>query len=275
MTALLGFEWLKLRHRWMPRLVVLGSGGLIIVAFLLLLSANDSESGNLFLPRAWLAALSFSTFLAPFFWPVVGASWAGNEYDWGTIRAILTRRPDRIAHVLAALAVLVVGVGVGILAILLAGTFGGIVTSLLRGGEFMTADVLSDTFLAALLEGGLTAWYVSGFYLLVAYAAATVARSAAVGVGFALGATLAQYLLRSILSGLGPPWTDIAARFPIVYANSLITRVVGPQLLPGTSLATARAYEPAVTDSLLALALYAAVCLAVTLVAVRTRDVTA
>jgi hypothetical protein len=242
MTALLSFEWLKLHRRWMPRLVVLGSSGLVIVAFLLL-SADDTERANLVLPRAWLAALSFSSFLAPFFWPVVGASWAGNEYDWGTIRAILTRRPDRIAHVLAALAVLVVGVGVGMLAILLAGTLGGIVTSHLRGGEFMTADVFSDTFLAALLEGGLTAWYVSGFYLLVAYAAATVARSAAVGVGFVLGSTLAQYLLRSIF--------------------------------PGTALATARAYEPAVSDSIVALALYGALCLAVTLVAVRARDVTA
>ncbi|MDQ2915485.1 MAG: ABC transporter permease [Chloroflexota bacterium] len=274
MIPLLSFEFVKVLRRGMPRAAVLGSCGLVVAAFLLL-GPNETERGNLLLPRALLAALSFSSFLAPFFWPVVGASWAGNEYDWGTIRAILTRRPDRAGHVLAALTILLASVGLGMLAILIAGVVGGIATAVFQGGELLAADILSSTFFGTLVEGLLAAWYLSAFYLLVAYAAATVARSAAIGVGFALGATLAQYLLRSILLGLSAPWSEIAARFPIVYANSLITRVVGGQLLPGTSLATARAYEPTVSESLLALALYGALCLAVTLIAVRTRDVTA
>jgi len=139
----------------------------------------------------------------------------------------------------------------------------------------VTPGVWSGAFLGTLLTGALTAWYVSAFYVLVAYAAATVARSAAVGVGVGLGATLAQYVLRGVFTGLGGIWRDVAQHFPIVYANSMITRVVGPQLLPGTALATARSYEPGVGQSLVALALYGVLCLLVTLAAVRTRDVTA
>jgi len=82
-------------------------------------------------------------------------------------------------------------------------------------------------------------------------------------------------VLRSIFTGLGGVWREVAQHFPIVYANSMITRVVGPQLLPGTALATARSYEPSVGQSLVALALYGALCLVVALAAVHMRDVTA
>ena len=274
MTTLLAFEWLKFARRWMPRVVVLLLSGLTFVAFCAL-SASAGERGDLFLPRGWLAALSFSSFFAPFFWPLLGGSWAGNEYGWGTIRAILTRRPDRIAHALAALAILLAGVALGVLAILVAGSVAGLLIALLNGHDLVTPGVWSGAFLGTLLAGALTAWYVSAFYLLVAYAAATVARSAAVGVGVGLGATLAQYVLRSIFTGLGGVWREVAQHFPIVYANSMITRVVGPQLLPGTALATARSYEPSVGQSLVALALYGALCLVVALAAVHMRDVTA
>lgn len=274
MTALLAFEWLKFARRWTPRLLLILMSGMTLLGFLAL-SGNADERGDLFLPRGWLATLSFSAFFAPFIWPLLGGTWAGNEYGWGTIRAILTRRPSRIQHALAALVVLFVGVALAVLGLLVAGTVAGLIVSLLRGHELMTSGVWTSAFLGTLITGALTAWYVGAFYVLLAYAAATVTRSAAGGVGIGLAATLAQYILRSMLTGLGTQSRDFAQHFPIVYANSMITRVVGPQLLPGTSLATLRPYEPGVSESFVALTIYGAICLVVTLVAVRTRDVTA
>jgi hypothetical protein len=101
MTALLSFEWLKLERWWMPRVVVVLISVLTLGASCVL-GANVTERGDLLLPRGWLAALSFSSIFAPFFWPLLGASWAGNEYGWGTIRSVLSRRPNRVEHALAA-----------------------------------------------------------------------------------------------------------------------------------------------------------------------------
>ena len=171
MTAYLSFEWLKLSKRWMPRIII----GLLICLTALAFwgtGTRSSDRADLFLPRGWLAALTYCSFFAPFFWPVLGGTWAGNEYGWGTIRAALTRRPNRIEHVFAALAILFVGLAISILAILLAGTVGGLVVSGLTGNATWVGGVWSASFFGMLAKGTLTAWYVSAFFLLVAYAAA-------------------------------------------------------------------------------------------------------
>ncbi len=274
MTAYLSFEWLKLSRRWMPRVIVVLLFGLTMVAFWGQAS-RDVGRDNLLLPRGWLAALSFCSFFAPFFWPVLGGSWSGNEYGWGTIRTILTRRPQRIAHVVAALLVLLGGVALGLLAILLAGTIAGVLVSLATNNAVFTPHIWDAGFLATLAQGFLTAWYISAFYLVVAYAAGTIFRSAAVGVGLGIGITLAQVVLTRIFVDLGGFWQTVAEHFPFDYSQSMITQVVGARLIQGTSLATAGPNAPSAAGSLMALALYAAACLVAMLVAVRLRDVTA
>ncbi len=273
MTAFLSFEWLKLRKRRMPWTIL----GLILALTILAFwgqSTRGTGRPDLFLPRGWLAALSFCSFFAPFFWPVLGGSWAGNEYGWGTIRAILTRRPNSIAPVLAALTILLGALAVALAAILVVATVAALVISAATGNDAFTSGVWSGTFLATLVKGFLTAWYVSGFYLLLAYAAAVVSRSAAVGIGIGIGATLAQFVLRGILADLGGVWNDIAGQFPVVYANGMITQVVHDQLVAGTNLANVDSSTPSAGHSLLALAIYGAVFLAIMLATVRTRDVT-
>lgn len=273
MTALLSFEWLKLRKRRMP-LVILGLIlAMTILAFWGQATRGDGR-GNLFLPRGWLAGLSFFALFAPFFWPVLGGSWAGNEYGWGTIRAVLTRRPERIAHALAALAVLLGGLVIALAAILAMSTVAGLAVSLTTGNDAFTSGVWSGAFLATALKGFLTAWYVAAFYLLLAYAAAVIFRSAAVGIGIGIGSTLAQYVLRRILTDLGGVWQTIADHFPVIYASNMITQVVHDQLIPYTGLASVDPNTPSAGQSVVALAIYAAIFLAIMLAAVRMRDVT-
>ena len=274
MMAHLSFEWLKLSKRWMPRIIVILLAGLTIVAFWGEGTRNTSR-GDLFLPRGWLAALSFCSFFAPFFWPVLGGSWAGSEYGWGTIRTILTRRPQRITHVFAALVILLIGLALAMLTVLIVGSVAGIVVSILTGNPIFTSGVWDVGFLSIVIQGFLSAWYVSAFYLVLAYAAATIFRSAAVGIGIGIGGTLAQSVLSAIFRSLGGAWQTIAEHFPLVYSSSLITEVVGSRLIPGSNLAEVSPTSPTGGQSLLALAIYGAIFLALTLVAVQTRDVTA
>jgi ABC-type transport system involved in multi-copper enzyme maturation permease subunit len=274
MTAYLSFEWQKFSKRWMPRVILLMMLALTVLVFWGQATRIHGR-GNLLLPRGWLAALAFSSFFGPFFWPVLGGSWAGNEYGWGTIRSILTRRPARATQALTALAVLLSGVLLGLIAILIIATGASLLVASFTGNASWTSGLFDGSFAATMLKGMLTAWYVSSFYLLLAYAAAVIARSAAVGIGFGIGSTLAEIVLRELFSSLGGVWNTIAEHFPFVYSQSMITRVVGSQLIPGTNLARVAPNTPDATQSLIALAIYAAILLAVLVGAVRMRDVTA
>ncbi len=274
MVETLSFEWLKLSKRWMPRIILFLLLGLTVLAFWGYATRNVGRD-NLFLPRGWLSALTFSAFFAPFFWPVLGGAWAGNEYSWGTIRAILTRRPQRITHVVAALIVLMVGALVGTVAIVVLGTALSVAVSIATGNPAWVGGLFGGAFAGYVGKGILTAWLVSSFFLLLAYASAVVARSAAVGIAVGIGSTLAEFVLTRIFETMGGVWHTIALHFPIVYTNGVITRVVGPGLIPGTSLATPDPGTPSAGISLAGIAIYAAVLIVAMVLAVRTRDVTA
>jgi hypothetical protein len=158
---------------------------------------------------------------------------------------------------------------------LLVASGAGLVIAVLTNNHVFTSGVLNGDFVALLVKGFLIAWYVSAFYLFLAYATATLFRSAAVGIGFGIGATFAQFILFRIFDGLGGVWKTIAEHFPVQYANNLITEVVGGGLVAGSNIGRVDPGSPSVSDSLVWLTLYAAVLMAITLYAVRVRDVTA
>jgi len=273
MTAQLSFEALKLRIRWMPRIIIV----LLLVPVALSFWGQGSRAHtqpNLFLPRGWLAALVFATFFAPFAWPLLAGSWAGNEYGWGTIRTILTHRPSRVQHVLAALTVLVLAAGIGLLAVVVTGTLAGALVGILSGHDALVSSVLDGAFLGVLLQSFLAAWYVALFYLLFAYAAGTIFRSAAAGIGISIGATLAQFIGRGIFDQFGGVWKEVGDRFPITYANDLVLHATRGGLARGAGLGIETG-APNALESLLAITLCSMILLALTLVTVRSRDVVA
>ena len=273
MIAYLSFESLKLQKRWMPRIILGLVIALMVLAFWGQASRVDGRE-NLFLPRGWLAAMAFSSYFAPFFWPVLGGSWGGNEYGWGTIRAMLTRRPNRIEQALSALVVLLVGLAIALVAVLITGTIAGLIVAAVTGNDVFSSGLLDGTFVATLAKGYLITWYVSAFYLLLAYAASVVFRSAAVGIGIGIGGTLAQVVVANIFRGLGGVWNTIALHFPFAYSQDVITRVIGGEMVPGSNMATTSPNTPSAGGSVLALGIYAAILLVVMLVTVRTRDIT-
>src|SRR5947209_19391750 len=115
MIGLLSAEFLKMRKRLMPRVLLLILLILIALVFFGFGKSNDrSNIADLILPNGWLLGLVFVSFFAPFIAPVLAGSWAGSEYSWGTIRMILSRRPNRTQFLLAGIVVLLSAIGLAL-----------------------------------------------------------------------------------------------------------------------------------------------------------------
>ncbi len=275
MTAYMSFEWLKLTRRWMPRVILAAVVAVVVIMFLGTSSKPDSNLANLFFPRALPASLVAAAFAAPFFWPVLGGSWPGNEYGWGSIRLILSRRPHRVEHVLASLAVLLIGIGLALLACLIVGSLAGITVSLFTGHSVFVSGVLTGTFALTLLKTFLVTWYGASFIMILAFAAGTIFRSAPAGIGVGVGATLAQILTIGILEGQTGFWKSLAEHLPLRYVESLTGNVAASAFVHGTSLARVSPGSPSVGQSIVTLGLMMIGLLAVTCVVARSRDITA
>lgn len=275
MTHALSFEWLKMTKRWMPRVVVVLTLGVVVAFFWGSGAQVDSNLANTFFPRGLVAALVASAFIAPILWPVLGGSWGGNEYGWGSIRLVLSRRPQRIEAVLAGLTALLAVIGIALLGVLAVGSLAGIAVASLTGHAAFVSGVLSGSFLITLGKTFLAAWYASAFLLLLAYAASIVFRSAAAGVAVGVGATLLQVIGIGILFNAGGFWATIAHHLPLEYTQNLVGNVAAPAFLPGSPLSRVNPTDPSIGQSIIALGVMMAALLAVTFISVRERDVTA
>lgn len=271
MTELLAAEWLKMRKRWMVRIIILIMLAIIALVFWGLGTRGDQRI-NLFMPRGWLVALSLTSGFAPFIWPVLGGNWAGSEYNWGTVRMILSRRPDRIQWTAAALLTLIFVSGIGILLAVLLGTIAGSIIAGLTGNPAFDTAGLQSGYALIVIKCFFGIWYVLAFYVILSYAAGTVFRSGAFGIGFGIGITVAQLIVFGIFRGLGGTWRTVAEHFPYAYTNALTSRLPSA----GTTGDFARVGNDvaSTTESLIGLAIYMAILLAITFTAVKTRDVT-
>jgi hypothetical protein len=271
MTALLAAEWIKLRSRWMPRVLVLLM--LIIVGLIFWGTGTQRDlRQDLIMPHGWISGMVFASLVAPFLWPILGGSWAGSEYGWGTIRLVLSRRPNRMQFVLAGLLILAVFVAVSLLVAVVFSALAGLAVSLLTGNSVFVTHAFGGTFVGVLLKEFLATWYVLLFYLAISYAAGTLFRSGAVGIGVGIGVTLADLIVGGIFQNLGGRWNSIAMHFPGEYTRTLPSLVArGALSRHATNLP---AHSPGIAECLIGLALYIVVPVAIALVLVQMRDVT-
>ncbi|HZT95959.1 MAG TPA: ABC transporter permease [Chloroflexota bacterium] len=270
MRELLAAEFVKMRFRWMPRIIVLIM--LAIIGLIFWGVGTGDQRANLFFPRGLLAGLVFSGFFAPFLWPVLAGAWAGNEYSWGTLRLVLTRRPSRIQYAVSSLIILAVTAIVAlVLALILSAILGALIGSLTGHGGIVTGGLPSD-FVVILIKTFVAIVYVVCYYLILAFTAATIFQSPAAGIGIGIGVWIAEQVVTGIFTGLGSPWTDISDRFPIRYSSSLVERVVGNAL---SGRFVHGAPTAGLGEAIIGLAIYMAIFLALTLFVLRERDVTA
>lgn len=267
MMGLLRADLLRMRKRWMVRIVLLIL--LLIVALILFGIGHDRPTrAQVVFPYSMAAALLFSSSLSSFLWPVIAGNWAGNEYGWGTIRLILARRPSRVAMVLAALTAIMVVVIIGLLLVVLLGAAGG----LILGAFTPSGHTVPSDFGATLVKIFLADCYGALFYVLLAYAAGTVFQSAAAGIGLGIGFAVAQTVLSGIFAALGGVWKTAAEHLPEAYLTALPQRLASPDL--GPLFGAGGRSGPGVGTAILGIGIYCAILLALTLVVVSRRDVT-
>jgi len=267
MSHLLAAEWLKLRYRWMPRVIVLIM--LLIMALIMWGISTSNQRPNVLLPRSLILALFFASAFAPFLWPVLGGSWAGNEYGWGTVRLILSRRPNRVQWIAAALLILVAVAFLALIASLVVGAIAGLIVKGLTGEA---TGSLQDPYAWIVVKSFLGAWYVLIFYLVLAYSLGTIFRSGAVGIGLGIGITVAELIVFGIFNGLGGTWRDIADHFPYAYTQALPNRLVREGTT--SSFADIPSHSPSAVASVIGIAIYLAILLGATMLVVTRRDVT-
>lgn len=271
MSALLAGEWIKLRVRWMPRIII---GILLLITILIFWGIGTSrERSNLFFPTGLITGLVLSASISSFLWPVLAGSWAGSEYSWGTVRLILARRPSRVQFTLAGFIMVMVAVGIGLIATLIVAGIAGSVVAAITGHAIIQTPHVAN-FILLLVKTGLATWYIAGFFVALAYAAGTIFRSNAAGIGIGIGVTIAQTIVTGIFTGLGGAWKSIADHFPSVYSQALSSGVADPAL-HGVFGRGATSTTVGIGQAILGLAVYIAVLLALTLILVARRDVTA
>ncbi len=270
MIGMLQAEAVKMRHRWMPRILILIM--LAVIALLFWGIGTGSNRNDLLFPRSLVASLVFGAFVAPFLWPVLAGAWSGNEYGWGTVRLILTRRPNRVEYVLSSVVVLILTATLALLLALVVGLIGGGIVALVTGHSFAFTVGLSANFWLTVVKTFVVILYVITYYLILAFAAGTIFQSPAAGIGIGIGSWIAQQVISGIFDALGNPWKSIADHFPVTYTSSALERVVSGSL--GGRFIRPTAGSPGEVQSIIALAIYMAILAALTLYFITTRDVT-
>ena len=270
MIGLLRADWRKLRHRRMPYVLVLILIAIVTLVFSLI-SSRARFRGEMGPPDALIIALTLSAGFAAFIWPVLAGSWAGGEYGWGTIRMALTREPSRIAFSLSGLIMVLLTVGFGQVLVLIVGAVAG---SIVASVNHLVAPVVpAGTSVSGVVVSMFFAtWYASAFYAVLAYTAGVVFRSAPAGVGVGIGFSVAQTAVRAIFIALGDPWSTIAQHFPDSYTTALTGRV-GNLLVARGPFARVSSSSASIQISIIGIAVYIAILLAVMLTTVRLRDI--
>jgi ABC-2 type transport system permease protein len=271
--GLLRADWRKMRHRWMPRILLI-----ILLAVVVLIFFGVSSSprarfrSDLVPPDGLVVALSLAAGFAAFIWPVLAGSWAGSEYGWGTVRMALTRQPSRIGFSLSGLIMILLVIGVALLLVLGVGALAGSIVAGIRHASASPAPPGSSAT-EVVLKMFFAAWYTSSFYAVLAYTAGAVFRSAPAGIGLGIGFAVAQAAVSGIFTALGDPWKTFALHFPDAYTTAL-TSGVSNELVSGGPFGRVAPGAASISTSIIALAIYFAVLLAVMLTIVRQRDVT-
>jgi ABC-2 type transport system permease protein len=168
-------------------------------------------------PGAYQLVLGFILGLGGLLAVLYGATIAGSEWTWGTLKSAVARGESRSWYLLATFGSIAVLVGVGLVVAYVLGVVAAIVGAILAG---VPTDGLSDTeTLGSLPEGMARSWIALSEQAAIGFAVATVTRSQIAGIGVGIAAYFAEQFA-SIFVG------DIVKWFPFNAANAAI--VFGP-----------------------------------------------
>lgn len=198
-AVLTRWEWFKLRHRWLPWILLGVMVGLAQLVFWLAATLSDEVSyrsttenvGN---------GLAFSVLFATFIAMILAAAVTGGEYGWGTLRPALSLGAGRWQFLMSKVAVTLLATAVILLIMSATVAISGFIAEIALGPP--EAEPYESTSWLGLL--GFYGRMVYGFlpYILLAMFFAVLAGSNGVGVALSLGYYVAEtFIIAPILGG--------------------------------------------------------------------------
>ena len=233
--SLIAVEGLKVRQRQLTWLLLAILVLVIVVVYVLLWAVTESLAERqamiaggdaqelqraLFLDQSVPFGLQLTQVLGTFLVTLLAAASIGSEYDWGTLRPILTVVPSR-AQFLASKLVAIAG-------FLVAGTLLGMITALVASFVISASNGAADYgFVDAAYIGDSVASYGRTLLAIAPYVAmavffSVVGRSTMAGIGFTLGILFLETIITSLLrlsSDVGEKFANV---FPGANVDTLI-----------------------------------------------------
>ena len=229
--------------------------------------AIDAIRASLQFPDAFNMIFSTAGTIGTLLLMILVASSIGNEYSWGTVRQVLTRRGIRYYFVISKLVSFIIIAVIGLLISVIIGFILSLITSNLLGSinwDFMTASYVGGLF----QKFGWTLFSLLPYILLTTFFT-FLGRSAIAGIGGGLGFYFIQAIAVGILNQAGG-WL---AKIPDYLIGPNVNALVPSNLFARGPFASAGTL-PSTLHASVTLAIYCVVFLIISLYMFKKRDIT-
>ena len=280
MISQIGIELFKLRKRKMTWIMIVVLAAFFCLVFFAVYGITESPPARMpdqaldpmrnliTFPDAFKMIFANAQNIGAILLVIIVASSVGNEYGWGTVRQMLTRRGIRYQYVLSKLAAFAVYTLIGTVIAVVIGFCLALITTHLVNGEltwgFMTASYVGELFV-------MYGWtvYALFVYVLLALLLSLLGRSALAGIGGALGYYFVESIAISIFNQSGGWLSEV----PDYLIGHNISAIVPTTLMRGPFFSSGDAL-PSTLQASVTLAVYCIVFLGLSLFLFRKRDVT-
>ncbi len=222
--SLMRWEWFKLRHRWMPwvllTIFVLFTQLTVWIPLIIYKTERGDVSDSFVLPDSLFISLTAMFGFAIVLMVTLASSIMGAEYGWGTLRTVMARGPGRWQFLVAKFAVaglaglgglMIAAIGIGISSLAASGLAGDVSSSGEMGGW---SDVVLLVIKAA---------YALTPYILLAIALTVFTSSATVGLAITMGYHIAEQIAVPVLTALVDGFDSIAVFALGINVHALIS----------------------------------------------------
>lgn len=230
-------------------------------------AAVDAIRTSLQFPDAFNMIFSTAGTILTLLLIILVASSIGNEYGWGTVRQILSRKGIRYYFVISKLASFIIIAFIGLVIALIFGFILALITSNLIGT--ISWDFMTASYIGGLFENFGWTLFTLLPYILMATFFAFLGRSAIAGIGGGLG----FYFIEAIAVGIFSQSGGWLAKIPNYLIGPNIDALLPSSLFTQGPFADTGA-TPSILHASLTLAVYCAVFLIISLYMFKKRDVT-
>ncbi len=285
MLRLINAELFKLRKRSMTRILLFVLVGILIIIYLILLAVSNAnlpiphDEGmprivNLLgLPVAIPLAFMFLAGLGSILAVILVASSMGNEYNWRTIRTVLTSSESRFKLLGAKLVSAIIFILLGMIIGVATGFIMSMITTAIGGYKFdfsfATGSYIWDQFLQFWRT-----FYVMLPYIFLAFLLSIIGRSAMPGIALGIAILFFEPIITGLMNLAGGWIAEIPAYLLGENVNAITALADLPAGFGGGFGFRAIGEMPSVLHATVVLGIYSVVSLALAFYVFRKRDVT-